>query len=452
MKKYTDYRTPTIPWLDSVPSHWDERRAKYLYSKTNRPALETDDVITCFRDGQVTLRKNRRTTGFTESLKEIGYQHIEKGDLVIHVMDAFAGAVGVADADGKGTPVYSVCIPLEDINNYYYAYIIREMARNGFIQSLYRGIRERSSDFRFEVFAAQILPVPPRKEQDQIVLYLDWQSSQINKLINTKREQIALLEEKRRSFTFFAVTQGLNKSAKKAPSDIYWLDSVPAQWGSYSVAQLFKPVKTKNTGMQEKNLLSLSYGRIKRRDINATEGLLPESFEGYNIIEANDIVLRLTDLQNDQKSLRTGLSRERGIVTSAYLTIRNISDNSPEYLQLVLHAFDLTKGFYNYGASGVRQGLNWDALKSLKLPVPPPTEQIDIVCAVNEEYSLIDSVIAAIQKEIDALAEYKTRLISDVVTGQIDIREVEIPKYEMVEELIIEDGNTNDEIGASEVE
>ena len=101
-----------IPWLDSIPEHWGEERAKYLFNRENRPISDEDDIITCFRDGQVTLRKNRRTTGFTESFKECGYQGIRKGDLVIHQMDAFAGSVGISDSDGKGTPVYIVPILL----------------------------------------------------------------------------------------------------------------------------------------------------------------------------------------------------------------------------------------------------------------------------------------------------------------------------------------------------
>lgn len=174
MKQYDKYRKTEIPWLNTIPFHWEEKRAKYLFNKENRQPLEGDEVITCFRDGVVTLRKNRRTTGFTESLKEIGYQGVKKGDLVIHQMDAFAGATGVSDSDGKGTPVYSVCTP-KDANQLtkYYAKVIRLMGLNGFIQSLYRGIRERSSDFRFETFARQLLPVPPLAEQEKIVRFLE---------------------------------------------------------------------------------------------------------------------------------------------------------------------------------------------------------------------------------------------------------------------------------------
>jgi type I restriction enzyme S subunit len=160
MKAYSEYKDSGVPWLGMVPEHWEIHRGKRLFIKVERPVLPEDDVVTCFRDGIVTLRKKRRTTGFTESLKEIGYQGIRKGDLVIHQMDAFAGAVGVSDSDGKGTPVYSVCLPLNEkfIANYY-ANIIREMARSEYILSLAKGIRERSTDFRYDTFANQDLPV-----------------------------------------------------------------------------------------------------------------------------------------------------------------------------------------------------------------------------------------------------------------------------------------------------
>ena len=108
---YPAYTPSGVPWLGDMPEHWDVRRGGWLFRKMDRAVSDADEVITCFRDGTVTLRKNRRTEGFTESLKEIGYQGVRKGDLVIHQMDAFAGAVGVSDSDGKGTPVYSVWLP-----------------------------------------------------------------------------------------------------------------------------------------------------------------------------------------------------------------------------------------------------------------------------------------------------------------------------------------------------
>ena len=152
---YPRYRDSGVPWLGPIPVHWKTERAKWLFRKMERSVRECDEVITCFRDGVVTLRKNRRLRGFTESLAEHGYQGIRRGDLVIHAMDAFAGAAGVSDSDGKGTSVYSVCSPRnESVNTHYYAFCVREMARSLWILALSKGIRERSTDFRFPTFAA----------------------------------------------------------------------------------------------------------------------------------------------------------------------------------------------------------------------------------------------------------------------------------------------------------
>ena len=201
-------------------------------------------------------------------------------------------------------------------------------------------------------------------------------------------------------------------------SEIEWVGEMPASWKVNTAFQFFSQVKNKNTDMQEKNLLSLSYGKIKRKDIDTTDGLLPESFDGYNIIEANDIVLRLTDLQNDHKSLRVGLATERGIVTSAYLTLRNQSDSLAKYLYYYLHAFDISKGFYGMGA-GVRQGLNWDGIKWLKILTPSIQEQKKIVELLDNECSRIESVIEQTRASIDDYKRLKQATIATAVTKGI---------------------------------
>ena len=189
-------KATNIPWLPEIPEHWETHRAKHMFNKEQRPFEEGDEIVTCFRDGEVTLRKNRRTTGFTEATDYSHYQHICKGDLVIHQMDAFAGSAGVSDSDGMGTPVLSVCTPKsENILNEYYAHIVRLMGKNGFILSLYRGIRERSSDFRFDTFAKLWLPVPPLPEQRAIVTYLDDKCSKIDLLVEKLKAEIEAIKE-----------------------------------------------------------------------------------------------------------------------------------------------------------------------------------------------------------------------------------------------------------------
>lgn len=201
-------------------------------------------------------------------------------------------------------------------------------------------------------------------------------------------------------------------------SGIVWVGAMPQAWGMNTVAQIFLQVKCKNTGLQEKNLLSLSYGKVKQKSIDTVEGLLPESFDGYNIIEKDDIVLRLTDLQNDHTSLRVGLAEERGIITSAYLTIRNRSNFCPRYLYYYLHSFDIAKGFYGMGA-GVRQGLNWDGVKWLKILAPSVPEQERIAAFLDAECAEIDAVLEKTRASIEEYKKLKQVVITQAVTKGI---------------------------------
>ena len=201
---------------------------------------------------------------------------------------------------------------------------------------------------------------------------------------------------------------------KMKDSGIEWIGEIPEGWEVKYFVQLFSQVKNKNIGLREKNLLSLSYGKIKQKSIETVGGLLPDNFEGYNIIDSNDIVLRLTDLQNDQHSLRVGLSHERGIITSAYCSIRVRGAESPNYLYYYLHTFDIAKGFYGMG-SGVRQGLNWDGLKYIKILLPPQHEQDRISVFLNQKTLEIDSMLS---KTISSIEEYK-KLKQAVITQAV---------------------------------
>ena len=202
-------------------------------------------------------------------------------------------------------------------------------------------------------------------------------------------------------------------------SGIEWVGEIPKHWQIKVLFQLATQVKNKNKDLVEKNLLSLSYGKIKRKNIEKSEGLLPASFDGYNIIEENDIVLRLTDLQNDHTSLRVGRTTERGIITSAYVTIRPINSNTSKYLYYLLHSFDIKKGFYGMGA-GVRQGLNFEEVKMLKIPVPPIEEQISIAAYLDEKCSKIDEIIASAKASIEDYKQWKTSIIYEAVTKGLD--------------------------------
>ena len=193
-----------IQWIGDMPAHWGVIRGKYILRYMQKPVRENDGVITCFRDGEVTLRSNRREDGFTMSDKEIGYQGIDVGDLVVHGMDGFAGAIGISDSRGKASPVLNVLDT--DQCKRYIMYYLRSMAYSDVFLALATGIRVRSCDLRWNKLAELSYPVPPLDEQNAIVKHIDSVLSKADAVIADKKAQLATLDEYIKSLIFEYVT------------------------------------------------------------------------------------------------------------------------------------------------------------------------------------------------------------------------------------------------------
>lgn len=193
-----------IQWIGNMPAHWDVIRGKYILRYMQKPVREDDGVITCFRDGEVTLRSNRREDGFTMSDKEIGYQGIDVGDLVVHGMDGFAGSIGISDSRGKASPVLNVLDTNQ--NKRYIMYYLRSMAYSDVFLALATGIRVRSCDLRRNKLADLSYPVPPLGEQEAIVEHIDAVLIKADAVISDKKAQLATLDEYKKSLIFEYVT------------------------------------------------------------------------------------------------------------------------------------------------------------------------------------------------------------------------------------------------------
>lgn len=193
-----------VQWIGDTPAHWGVIRGKYILRYMQKPVRENDGVITCFRDGKVTLRSNRREDGFTMSDKEIGYQGIDVGDLVVHGMDGFAGAIGISDSRGKASPVLNVLDT--DQCKRYIMYYLRSMAYSDVFLALATGIRVRSCDLRWNKLAELSYPVPPLDEQNAIVKHIDSVLSKADAVIADKKAQLATLDEYIKSLIFEYVT------------------------------------------------------------------------------------------------------------------------------------------------------------------------------------------------------------------------------------------------------
>lgn len=259
--------------------------------------------------------------------------------------------------------------------------------------------------------------MPSLAEQEAIAAYLDKECEKIGRKIELLERKADAYSRLRRSLINRAVTRGLNPNVLLKPSTIEWVGDIPVHWTISRFAYFFAEHNISNKGVNHQNLLSLSFGKIIRKNIDSCDGLLPASFETYQIVEPGNIVFRFTDLQNDHKSLRVGLVNEEGIITSAYTCVQGNKETLPKFAFYMLHSYDIKKVFYKLGG-GMRQSLNYRTIKDMKVVFPPIEEQKEIAAYLDEKCAKIDAILEKINTEVERLKELKRSLINEVVTGQ----------------------------------
>jgi len=428
--RYPKYKDSSLSWLPEVPNKWQIYRAKNLFNLAKRPPQEDDGIVTAFRDGLVTLRSNRRIDGFTNALKEIGYQRVCIGDLVIHAMDAFAGAVGVSDSNGKCSPVYSCCIPNFEVSSQFYANLVRNMALTGFIESLAKGVRERSTDFRWNDFAVQLLPVPSYQEQLIINSFLDNETAKIDALITEQEKLITLLQEKRQAVIFQAVTKGLNPDAQMKDSGVEWLGEVPKHWNTAALNYRYdvalgkmldeKQISGKHLAPYLRNI-DVQWGKINTEDLPEMD-FKEEERERFSLKPDDLLVCEGGDIG------RCAVWTAPIVICyyqKALHRLRPRTDfDSPYFLFYVLYTAAKLGVFSAIGGKATIVHLPAEVFRRHRFPFPPYMEQQSIVDYLDVERAKIDALISESQKAVDLLKERRASLISAAVTGKIDVRNI----------------------------
>lgn len=383
-----------VEWIGEIPKDWKIGRVKNVFIRKNEKARQENPTILSLARSGVKVRDISTGEGqIAESY--YNYNPVEIGDLLLNPMDLYSGAnCSISKVSGVISPAYINLKAKKGYNSVYYDYYFKTQY---WAMALFAHGKGVSYDNRWtlnaEILFNYYITLPKYHEQEKIANFLDEKVAEIDRLIDNAKKSIEEYKHYKQSVITEAVTKGLDPNVEMKDSGIEWIEEIPKDWGINIINQIFSNLKNKNVNLQEKNLLSLSYGKIIRKNIKDNTGLLPKNFTGYNIIEKNDIVLRLTDLQNDHKSLRVGRAEERGIITSAYITLRPRRNIDTRYYYRFLHTFDIHKGFYGMG-SGVRQGLNFDELKYLKILNPPVHEQIKIFNYLDLKCNEIDDLIS----------------------------------------------------------
>lgn len=413
-----------IEWVGNIPATWKSIQIKNLFTILSgaTPTPDTDNW-----DGDVLWitpadykTKDKYVSGGKRNISQQGFNTcstsmIPKGSIIFSKR-APIGTVAINTEVLCTNQGCLSCVSKADTCNDYYYYVMSVGTEHFELLGSGTTFKEISANS----FSNCKLPCPDKCEQEKIASFLDERCSAFNCLISDIQSQIEALEEYKRSVITEVVTKGLDPDVEMRDSGIAWVGDIPAHWITHPLYFYFGERKNKNALGLETNLLSLSYGKIIRKDINSNGGLLPESFNTYNIIEKDDIIIRPTDLQNDKRSLRTGIAREHGIITSAYIAMKAIKTVNPEYFHYLLHAYDVMKVFYNMG-NGVRQGLNFSEFSRLMVFEPAIEEQNAIVSYLKEKCDEIDLAIAEKKQQIETIEEYKKSLIFEYVTGKKEV-------------------------------
>ncbi|MDY2638984.1 restriction endonuclease subunit S [Lactobacillus amylovorus] len=417
-------------WIGNIPKNWTFKKIKYVLAQRNEKniPIKSKDILSLTAKQGVIPYTEKEGGGNKPKTDFSAYKLAYPGDIVMNSMNILSGAVGLSKYFGCVSPVYYMlyCSNDEDDIRYFY-YVFANKAFQSSLLGIGNGIlMKESENGTFNTIRMRIpieklnnmsIPYPKPEIQKAIANFLDKKIGKIDEVSKKIQQEITNLEEYRNSIIVKAVTKGLNPNVLMKDSGIPWIGKIPQQWNIEPIYLHFYQGKNKNNLGKEKNLLSLSYGKIIRKNINSVGGLLPSSYNTYNIVEAGDIIIRPTDLQNDKRSLRTGLVTEHGIITSAYLDLKPKTKNSSRYYHYLLHAYDIQKVFYNMG-NGVRQGLNFSEFSKLKILVPNLKNQLAISDYLDNLNKKISKIILNKKSQLEKLNQYKQSIIYEYVTGK----------------------------------
>ncbi len=392
--------------LEASP-HWDHRPIKYLFTRVQRPPLDGDGIVTAFRDGQVTLRANRRAEGFTNAIQEIGYQGIRTGDLVVHAMDGFAGAIGVSDSDGKASPVVHAYRPTDGVDARFFAYLLRNLARRGFVTALAKGIRERSTAFDSVTLQSLVVPVPPPSDQRAIADYLDTETARIDALIAKKRRMAETIHERLRVFISTVTSDGRTVRVRHVTS---LRTSGPRGWADL-VGESGSPfirsanLQRQSIALRTENLAAVSAPRTSEAERSR--------------VQNGDVLIGITGANTGWVALPN--ADQVGGFVSQHVAVLRSSGVLPAWLAYSLFSTPAQDRLLGGQYGGTKQQLGLDDLAELSVSLPNLEQQMLGVEKLVRATLDTEAVTARLNRQIDLLVEHRQALITAAVTGELEI-------------------------------
>lgn len=413
MKRYNAYKDSGVKWIGEIPSHWKTTKLKHIIVKLYREKRPNSELLVCSNKGKV-IKKGDSKIGLVADNDDI-YQGVCKGDLLIHGMDTWHGAIAISNFDGMCTPVVHVCDSKQ--NKTYIALYLQFMAISKVFKLISNGVRQNTSDFRsWDKVGAIPIIVPPLHEQQAIVDYLKDKTLKIEQYVSARERE--LLDSLKQSEIANVVTRGLNPNVKMKDSGIPWIGEIPEHWEVKKMRSIFRLAHEK-TEEERTDLLSLSqYTGIRYKSQCDKTGMFEaESTVGYNIVHKGQFVMNIMLAWNGSYAV----SDLDGIISPSYCIFDFKEDCDKRYFNYLLRT-EMYQGEFKANSKGLidsRLRLYPDYFFPIGVIVPPIEEQNAISDYIDSKLQKIDQYMSDLQREIDYLKEFKQRLISDAVTGQL---------------------------------
>ena len=425
-KKYENYKKTNIDWLDEIPSNWDmlPNRAKFKERITrncdNEELLSVTIKNGVIRQAQLLKNSSKKDSSNEDKSK---YKLVKINDIAYNKMRMWQGALGVSDYQGIVSPAYVILNPRANINSKYYHYLYRSPKYVRYSYNYSYGICDDQLSLRYKDFSKMYSIVPPIDEQDKIVSFIEYKEKQINKLIKKQKKLIELLEEKKKIIITEAVTKGLDKSVPMKDSGIDYIGQIPQNWEIKKIKQILKQISKKKIyrggiyiGMENIESWTGRFNVVLNANIEGTSNVFSKGQILFGKLRPYLAKCIITDCA--------------GLCSSELLVLKPNKDQDENFIQKLM----LSKTFIDlvdastYGAKMPRA--NWGFIKNIECAIPDINEQREIIKYINKIDEFINKSIQNKKILIEKLEEYKKNLISYAVTGQIDVRDYEIPKID----------------------
>jgi type I restriction enzyme S subunit len=436
LKPYPTTKDSGAPWLGEVPEHWEVRRLDTLFVLRREDPLDDDRRVTGYLDGRVTLRSNVQGQKIKGVIKEAGWQRIHPGDFAISGMNAHLGGMGVSDSLGRCSPIYLVLKPKSSTNAKFISLAVRRMAHSGLLKSLVSTIRFNSADFKRDDLKQIQVWFPSLPEQSAIVRFLDHAEHRTRRYIRAKQKLIKLLKEQKQAIIHRAVTRGLDPNVRLKPSGVAWLGDVPEHWEVKRLRSLVNGIDQGVSPQAEARLAENgAWGVLKAGCVNhgvfrdSEHKRLPDGFpvDSALAVHVGDVLVSRASgsPQLVGSAGRVEVLRYRLILSDKTFRLLFCDERIVAFAVAAMNAryFRIQVEQAISGAEGLANNLPLSSLKGLRLAIPPGNEAQIISSSLKDQTRGVEQLIDRAEREISLLREYRTRLIADVVTGKLDVRE-----------------------------